>query len=207
MGDSGVGLTSLNNCTARGELTDPRQRRAFTACDFEAVDVPLPLRPIRLRVCDPFTHERPSDNPSLLHTKHWLRYADGILLVFDVNRRDSFEHMPQLLAAARAHVRQRDAVRPLQFVLLGNKANESGRDGQRQVGRAEAEGWAQQNGLAYYETSCVSGSGVTAAYEALAALIYENTKDDAVEQWKEGQSRDTPFTKANNVKRTIEGRV
>jgi Ras-related protein Rab-2A len=106
-------------------------------------------------------------------TRSYFRGASGALLVFSLTRRSSFLSVTKWLNDLR-QIADPDIV----VVLVGNKSDLSGQDGQegkREVETAEAEQWCKQNGvLQYVETSAKSGVGVESAFREVAEKIYEN---------------------------------
>jgi len=104
-------------------------------------------------------------------TRSYFRGASGALLVFDISRRNTFEHVTDWLNDLR-HIAEPDIV----VVLVGNKSDlAEGDGGKREVTVEEAEEWAQANNvLEYVETSAKSGDGVEMAFGRVAERIYEN---------------------------------
>ncbi|KAI0402394.1 P-loop containing nucleoside triphosphate hydrolase protein [Xylaria palmicola] len=114
-------------------------------------------------------------------TRSYFRGASGALLVFDITRRATFVHATDWLNDLRA-IAEPDIV----VILVGNKldcvqsdtiADGSAGDSsdKREVTFAEAQEWAQKNGvLQYVETSAKSGENVEAAFMRVAERIFEN---------------------------------
>ncbi|KAJ2986374.1 hypothetical protein NUW58_g5059 [Xylaria curta] len=115
-------------------------------------------------------------------TRSYFRGASGALLVFDITRRATFVHATDWLNDLRA-IAEPDIV----VILVGNKLDcvqsdptaDSGtsnsNNDKREVTFAEAQEWAQKNGvLQYVETSAKSGENVEAAFMRVAERIFEN---------------------------------
>ncbi|KAK5661492.1 hypothetical protein OQA88_11396 [Cercophora sp. LCS_1] len=109
-------------------------------------------------------------------TRSYFRGASGALLVFDLSRKQTFQHVTDWLNDLR-QIAEPDIV----VVLVGNKADlaKTGDDAdggnKREVTREEAEEWAKRNGvLEYVETSAKSGENVEKAFMRVAERIYEN---------------------------------
>ncbi|KAI0422410.1 P-loop containing nucleoside triphosphate hydrolase protein [Xylaria grammica] len=114
-------------------------------------------------------------------TRSYFRGASGALLVFDITRRATFVHATDWLNDLRA-IAEPDIV----VILVGNKLDcvqsETTSDDsvgnnsdKREVTFAEAQEWAQKNGvLQYVETSAKSGENVEAAFMRVAERIFEN---------------------------------
>ncbi|KAG5948201.1 hypothetical protein E4U60_002288 [Claviceps pazoutovae] len=126
-------------------------------------------------------------------TRSYFRGASGALLVFDLSRRQTFEHVTDWLNDLR-QIAEPDIV----VVLVGNKADlikghglghgdgegegegegpaeNEDKDNKREVTRQEAEAWARKNGvMEYVETSAKSGENVENAFMRVAERIYQN---------------------------------
>jgi small GTP-binding protein len=130
-------------------------------------------------------------------TRSYFRGASGALLVFDLTRKSTFQHVTDWLNDLR-QIAEPDIV----VVLVGNKADlaspnapedeteqqnhgaggaERGGGGgggggnKREVTRQEAEEWARRNGvLEYVETSAKSGENVEMAFMRVAERIFQN---------------------------------
>ncbi|KAI1418204.1 GTP-binding protein rab2 [Hypoxylon sp. FL1857] len=116
-------------------------------------------------------------------TRSYFRGASGALLVFDITRKATFDHVTDWLNDLRA-IADPDIV----VILVGNKldqaqASASAADdnpdapapNKREVTRQEAEDWARRNGvLQYVETSAKSGENVEEAFMRVAERIFEN---------------------------------
>lgn len=88
--------------------------------------------------------------------RSYYRDAAGALLVFDVTRRETFNHLERWLTEARQFSTQN-----ISITLVGNKSDLVKR---RVVPREDAEAFAEENGLEYIETSAKSAAGVDDAF-------------------------------------------
>ena len=120
-------------------------------------------------------------------TRSYFRGASGALLVFDLTRKSTFQHVTDWLNDLR-QIAEPDIV----VVLVGNKSDlasptavtttrtaASGQlvveSNQREVTRQDAEDWARRNGvLEYVETSAKSGENVEMAFLRVAERIFQN---------------------------------
>ena len=99
-------------------------------------------------------------------TTSYFRGAHGILLVFDLTDKGSFQSIQTWLGEI-----QKNADSQVNKVLIGNKCDVE--ESARAVSRAEGEALAQQNGMAYFETSARKGQGVNEAFENIARQVVE----------------------------------
>ncbi|KAL6406458.1 Ras-related protein RABB1b [Ilyonectria robusta] len=104
-------------------------------------------------------------------TRSYFRGASGALLVFDLSRKQTFQHVTDWLNDLR-QIAEPDIV----VILVGNKADLAHQeDNKREVTREEAEEWARRNGvMEYVETSAKSGENVEKAFMRVAERIYNN---------------------------------
>lgn len=109
-------------------------------------------------------------------TRSYFRGASGALLVFDLSRRQTFQHVTDWLNDLR-QIAEPDIV----VILVGNKADltQASDDGKqqnkREVTTQEAQEWAKRNGvMEYVETSAKSGENVERAFMRVAERIYQN---------------------------------
>ncbi|PSK45239.1 hypothetical protein B9Z65_2379 [Elsinoe australis] len=112
-------------------------------------------------------------------TRSYFRGASGALLVFDITRRATFNHVTEWL-----HDLRQIAEEGIIVVLVGNKSDlanastaseDENAPNQRQVTRQEAEEWCRVNKvMKYVETSAKSGDGVERAFLEVAERIYQN---------------------------------
>lgn len=98
-------------------------------------------------------------------TSSYYRGAKGMIIVFDVSDRSSFEHVSKWLTDLDSF-KDTGAV-----VLVGNKIDVEEED--RVVSYDEAEEWAQDHQLHYYETSCKSGEGVEDMFVGVSRTILD----------------------------------
>jgi len=104
-------------------------------------------------------------------TRSYFRGASGALLVFDLSRKQTFEHVTDWLNDLR-QIAEPDIV----VILVGNKADLAQEaENKREVTKEEAQEWARLNGvLEYVETSAKSGENVEKAFMRVAERIYQN---------------------------------
>ncbi|KAG7469112.1 hypothetical protein MATL_G00125420 [Megalops atlanticus] len=113
-------------------------------------------------------------------TRSYYRNSVGGLLVFDLGNRASFEHVQDW----HAEVRERVQPHTVLFVLVGHKSDREA-DGERVVGREEAERLAGQLGAPYVEASSKTGQSVAEAFELLTRRVYQGLRSGEV-QMREG---------------------
>lgn len=111
-------------------------------------------------------------------TRSYYRDAAGALLVYDITRRESFNHLSRWLEEARQNGNPSMTV-----MLIGNKTDLEHR---RAVSTKEGEIFAQENGLVFMETSAKTAANVESAFIKTAESIYEKIKSGLYDPSREG---------------------
>ncbi|GMR37994.1 hypothetical protein PMAYCL1PPCAC_08189, partial [Pristionchus mayeri] len=161
IGDSTVGKSSLLKYFTEGrmaEMSDPTVGVDFYARMIE-------LRPglrVKLQLWDTAGQEKFRSI-----TRSYYRNSVGVIIVYDITSRASFEHVPGWLREAEANV---GGPYPGQcvFLLVGHKAD---RDGERQVQYEEGEYLAKHHNMKFLETSAVTGENVLETFAMVAHEI------------------------------------
>ena len=101
-----------------------------------------------------------------------IRHVQGVVLVFDITNRSSFEDaIPQMLAIVENHAPDYTSL-----ILVGNKADLADQDAlkrEREIAKEEAEQFAQQLRIRYVETSALSGQNIEEVFELISKDIYD----------------------------------
>lgn len=82
----------------------------------------------------------------------YYRGAAGALLVYDITRRDTFNHLTSWLEDARQHSNSNMVI-----MLIGNKSDLEAR---REVKKEEGEAFAREHGMVFMEASAKTAAGV-----------------------------------------------
>lgn len=98
-------------------------------------------------------------------TRSYYRGAAGALLVYDITRRETFNHLSAWLEDAREHANPNMTV-----MLIGNKSDLSSK---RAVSVEEGQQFAAEHGLIFLETSAKTAEHVEEAFLATAENIYQ----------------------------------
>jgi len=101
-------------------------------------------------------------------TRSYYRGAQGIILVYDVTRRDSFSHLKSWLDECKLNADENVTI-----LVVGNKCDLTEK---RQVTEKEGKEFAEEHKLLFLESSAKTSENVERAFITTSALIYEKFK-------------------------------
>jgi small GTP-binding protein len=159
IGDSTVGKTSLLYRYTEDKYSS--QYLATVGIDFFTKDENFSGKMVRIKVWDTAGQER---YKSL--TQAFFRNAHGIILVFDVTNLESFSNLKYWIQSINMHLGEKH---DMKMIIIGNKIDLS-----REISKEDAENFAKQANVPYYETSAKNGTGIN---ESIRALVCEILKD------------------------------
>lgn len=99
-------------------------------------------------------------------TSAYYRGAQGIILVYDITDRSSFENLSHWLSEVDLYSTNDSAVK----LLIGNKSDQFDH---RTVTKSEANEFAQQHGMIYIEASAKTQEGINQAFDELIQQILD----------------------------------
>jgi len=158
IGDTGVGKSCLLL-----QFTDKRFQQVHDltiGVEFGARMITIDGKQIKLQIWDTAGQE---SFRSI--TRSYYRGAAGALLVYDITRRDTFNHLTSWLDDARQHANSN-----MTIMLIGNKCD---LDARRAVSFEEGQQFANEHGLVFLETSAKTAANVEEAFINTARKIYE----------------------------------
>lgn len=139
--------------------------------DFKVKHLELNNKRIKLTVWDTAGQER-----FRTLTSSYYRGAQGVVMVYDVTRRDSFDNLEQWLKEVKLYSPNNGE--GVVKLLVGNKIDLADGDGRgdytRQVDRFEAEEWARNQGMLFLEASAKTRTGVQESFMEVVHKILED---------------------------------
>ncbi|XP_055356585.1 ras-related protein Rab-2A [Paramacrobiotus metropolitanus] len=162
IGDTGVGKSCLLL-----QFTDKRFQPVHDltiGVEFGARMITIAGKQIKLQIWDTAGQE---SFRSI--TRSYYRGAAGALLVYDITRRDTFDHLTNWLEDARQHSSSNMVI-----MLIGNKCDLESR---REVKREEGEAFAREHGMIFMEASAKTAQNVEEAFINTAKEIYDKIQE------------------------------
>ncbi|KAM4031374.1 ras-related protein Rab-2A-like [Anomaloglossus baeobatrachus] len=162
-----IGDTSVGKSCLLLQFTDKRFQPVHDltiGVEFGARMITIDGKQIKLQIWDTAGQE---SFRSI--TRSYYRGTAGTLLVYDITRRDTFNHLTTWLEDARQHSNSNMVI-----MLIANKSDLESR---REVKKNEGEAFAREHGLIFMETSAKTASNVEEAFINTAKEIYEKIQE------------------------------
>ncbi|EAY14102.1 Ras-like GTP-binding protein RYL1, putative [Trichomonas vaginalis G3] len=162
--------------------------------DFKVRKVTIDDAKVKLQIWDTAGQEK-----FRTITKAYYRGANGILLVFDVTNRDSFNKTKQWMNSIKESITD-----PVDIILVGNKADGQYSDPKisRQVTKEEGEEMAQEFQIPYYETSAKTAFNVEETFMKIATTVKRRKdKEPSNQQSNNNGGRKVDLRKENEDKK------
>jgi len=145
VGDSGVGKTQIINKFVENNFLE--NCVSTIGVDFKIKEVEFKNKKIKLQLWDTAGQER-----FRAIIQNYYKSANLIAFVYAINNRNSFNSIPKWVDEVK---KQTD--KNTKFLLVGNKCD---LEEERQVSREEAEKYAEDNGIKFFEVSAKTRKGI-----------------------------------------------
>ncbi|WOK95277.1 ras-related protein RGP1 [Canna indica] len=160
IGDSAVGKSQLLARFSRNEFSI--DSKATIGVEFQTRTITIDQKTIKAQIWDTAGQER-----YRAVTSAYYRGAVGAMLVYDITKRQSFDHVARWLEELRGH-----ADRNIVIMLIGNKSDLGSL---RAVPMEDAKEFAQRENLFFMETSALEATNVESAFLTVLTEIYQIT--------------------------------
>ncbi|XP_020114965.1 ras-related protein RABA3 [Ananas comosus] len=167
-GDSAVGKTQLLGRFAKDQFFF--DSKSTIGVEFQTRTLTLHRKRVKAQIWDTAGQER-----YRAVTSAYYRGALGAMLVYDITKRATFEHVARWVDELRGH-----ADSSIVVMLVGNKADLAAA-GQRAVPTEDAVAFAEEQGLFFSEASALSGENVDRAFLRLLEEIFAVVSRKALE--------------------------
>ena len=104
-------------------------------------------------------------------TKNFYRNADGLLVVFDLTKKESYDHIRIWINEAKENNDK------LKTILIGNKLDLKD---ERIVAIDVAKQFAEKNNLKYIETSAKDGTNINELFQAIIDLLFDGKSSEEI---------------------------
>ena len=129
--------------------------------EFESKTIKIDGKLIKVQVWDTAGHEAFQSI-----TRTYYKGAVGALLVYDITRRETFDHLVKWLAEVREN-----ASKDITIILIGNKND---LESERKISHEEGGAFAKENDLLFLETSAKTAKNIVMAFNLTALKILNN---------------------------------
>ncbi|KAF5184132.1 Ras-related protein rgp1 [Thalictrum thalictroides] len=157
IGDSAVGKSQLLARFARNEFS--LDSKATIGVEFQTRTLVIDHKTVKAQIWDTAGQER-----YRAVTSAYYRGAVGAMLVYDMTKRQSFDHVARWLEELRGH-----ADKNIVIMLIGNKSDLTTL---RTVSTEDAKEFAQRENLFFMETSALEATNVETAFLTVLTEIY-----------------------------------
>ena len=168
IGNSIVGKTSI--LTKYTTKTYNENYLATVGLDFFTKDEIIDDKTIRIKIWDTAGQERYK-----AITKCFFQRAQGIIIVFDVTNKKSFDDLKIWIDSINSQSKLTEDLENMPIIIIGNKIDIP----KRVIDKDTALNFAKEQNLDYYETSAKTREGIDAAIKDLVkkVMVYISKKN------------------------------
>ncbi|KAG8681543.1 Ras- protein Rab-18 [Ceratobasidium sp. 428] len=188
IGNSSVGKSSILLRFSDETWLSEDESSATIGVDFRVTKMDVRGKKVKLSIWDTAGQER-----FRTITSSYYRGAQGIILVYDVSNRESFEALPRWFSELETYVSP-----SVVKIVVGNKVD---KEFSRQVSTEEGKAFAERMGTLFVEASAKTKVGVQDTFRELVEKIV-----DTPELWAPAAPR-ASGSNANNTRTNASGRT
>ncbi|KAI1308739.1 hypothetical protein EDD11_004177 [Mortierella claussenii] len=161
IGSSGTGKSSLLMRFVDGVFLAPDEISATIGVDFKVKVIDVEGKKYKLTIWDTAGQER-----FRTLTSSYYRGAQGVILVYDVSNRDSFNDLQTWFNELDTYCSSKEVVR----MIVGNKVD---KESSREVSKQEGQDLARKLQTLFVECSAKTKLGVQQAFDELVQQIID----------------------------------
>ena len=154
LGDSGVGKTSIIQKFINDKFS--QNMLSTIGVDFQSKVIIIDNIKVKLKIWDTTGQER-----FKTLTSQYYNGADGALLIFDITSKMTFDRISFWMN----ELNEKKKLNELGLLLIGNKIDLNDK---RKVDKEEAETFAKENNINYYETSAFKNININEVIQDIA---------------------------------------
>ena len=187
LGDSSVGKTTLLLKYVDGYF--PTLYVATIGVEFKTKKINVDGIDITLQIWDTAGQERFRSV-----TKSFLKGADGIIYVYDVTNKESFDNLKTWINTAE------ESITDFKKIIIGNKIDI---EDKKKVSTEMLEKFCEKQNLKGLETSAKNGTNVNEMFELLTKMIIDGkTKEELLNKYNnEGKAKGRNIKKKDQKKK------
>ena len=165
LGGIGVGKTCIINRYVKNIFIN--DQTPTIGIDYKSKIVIYNSKKIKLKIFDTSGQER-------FHTltKNYYRGADGIIMVFDIKRSETFEELTYWMEEINKNCDKNK----IGLILVGNK-NDGNLD-ERKISREQGNKIAELYNFIYIETSAVTNDNIKECFDLMVKTLFEKNVND-----------------------------
>jgi len=163
IGSSGVGKTSIFNRYLDNSFSEVHKCTISSTNRTKKISLDS-ITIAKLSIWDTSGEER-----FKAVTRQYFKDSNGVIIVYDVNDRKSYEDKQVWLDFAKS-----ESLPNVVMMLVGNKTDLDNRN----VSKDEAKKFCNENDLLYFEVSAKNGDNISLIFETIASEIDRKQKED-----------------------------
>ncbi|KAK1373777.1 Ras-related protein RGP1 [Heracleum sosnowskyi] len=184
IGDSAVGKSQLLARFARNEFN--LDSKATIGVEFQTRTLSIDHKTVKAQIWDTAGQER-----YRAVTSAYYRGAVGAMLVYDITKRQSFDHVVRWLEELRGH-----ADKNIVIMLVGNKTDLGHL---WNVSSEDAKEFAERENLYFMETSALESTNVEIAFNTVLTEIYRTVSKKALVANEAESGGNSALLKGSNI--------
>ena len=190
IGDSGVGKSNFLFKFIENKFSPLHVATVGFDYKSKVCILPQSKKKVKLQIWDTAGQEK-----YMSINKNLFQRVQGIILMYDLTKRDTFERLPIWLNI----IKQMTCEIPI--ILVANKLDEENNEETgRIIDSSEGEAFAKENDFQFLEASGMDGTNVEKAFLTIAELIIKNLEDDRFPSISSGNSLNYNIMPSNKKK-------